>query len=207
MLPESAFPGPLPMQREAALKVLDRLDDFDSLRGTFLCFVMIRLEERFGEWRYAGVSESLADAVRRVEEFARTMLGSPESGFLRSLFGMTWVNEWNYPQQTPIDGVGPHRLVLCVRSDAPYDDVGACIVEIPSLVGSPFEGRLPETTFPEEWRESAVEWVLEKGTERFGPPSPEIAEALAYESQPEDWMRWTKNWEEVRSWRDLLRGS
>jgi hypothetical protein len=167
---------------------------------------MIPLEERIGDWRFAGASGALGGAVRLVEDFAGAMkLGNPDTGFLRGLLEpMTWVNEWNYPQQTPIDGVGEHRLVLCVQGDAPYDDVGACIVEVPSLVGSPFERRSPEAVFPEEWRDSAIEWVLENGTERFGPPPPEVEAAIEDESRPEDWTRWAHDWEKFRSWEDLF---
>jgi hypothetical protein len=46
MFPDSAFPGPLPLCREAALDLLARLNDFGSTGGSFLSFVMIPLEER-----------------------------------------------------------------------------------------------------------------------------------------------------------------
>jgi hypothetical protein len=47
MLPDSAFPGPLPLSRKAALDLLDRLVEFNVTGGTFLTFVM-RLVCPFG---------------------------------------------------------------------------------------------------------------------------------------------------------------
>ena len=43
MLPDSAFPGALPLSREVALDLLDRLDEFNATGGTFLTFVMLPL--------------------------------------------------------------------------------------------------------------------------------------------------------------------
>jgi hypothetical protein len=47
MLPKSAIPAALPLSREAALNLLDRLDDFAATGGTFLTFVRIRTRETF----------------------------------------------------------------------------------------------------------------------------------------------------------------
>jgi len=163
MLPDTAFPGPLPLSRQSALDLLDRLDEFETSGGEFLTFVMIPLAEREGEYRFAGASRSLAEAVRRVEEFADVMrLRNPSRpGVLRLLLedntGKGSDSEYEYPRTAPMDLAAPHRLVLCVQYGAPYEGLGACIVEVASLAGSPFEGRAPETEWPEEWPETPEE--------------------------------------------------
>jgi hypothetical protein len=136
VLPDSAFPGPLPLDREAGLALLDHLDKFDSALSTFLTFVMVPVEPRIGEWRYAGDSRSLADAVRQVGRFAAAKGANPNDGtaLLRCLLEPeVWEEGWHFPPTAPVEGLGPHRLVLCVQSDAPYDDIGVCIVEVPPV--------------------------------------------------------------------------
>ena len=213
MLSDSAFPGPLPLSRVAALELLDRLDDFDATGGTFLTFVMIPVEERIGEYRFAGASRSLAEAVRRIEEFGDAIaLNQPESprGLLRMLLEDNpdegYDSEYAYPREAPIDLAEPHRLVLCVQYGAPYDDLGACVVEVPTLAGSAYDGRPPETEFPEEWREGTIEWVLEEGVKRFGPVPPEVEVAIRAEERQEVWGGWQRRWADFGGWQDLMAG-
>jgi hypothetical protein len=158
MLPDTAYPAPLPLSRAAALELLGRLGDFGAA-GAFLAFVEIPVEERIGEWRFAGAGGSLADAVRRVEEFADAMhLNDPErpGGLLRLLLedlpDTGYDNGYMYPRKAPLEVGVPHRLVLCVQYGAPYEGLGACLVEIASLAGSPFEGLAPETDLPQQWQ-------------------------------------------------------
>jgi hypothetical protein len=214
MLPDSAFPGALPLSREAALDLLDRLDEFNATGGTFLTFVMLPLEERIGEYRFAGASRSLAEAVRRVEEFADAMhLHNPgrPGGLLRVLLedntGAGYDSEYEYPREAPIELDVPHRLVLCVQYGAPYDNLGACVLEVPALAGSAYDGRPPETDFPEEWREAVVEWVLEQGGERFGPVPPAVEAAIRDETRPDVWAGWRRRWAEFSGWEGLVPGS
>jgi uncharacterized protein (TIGR02996 family) len=214
-LPDSAFPAPLPLSRDVALEALGRLDDFDATGGKFLSFVMVPLEERVGAYRFAGASRSLAGAFRRVEEFADAMqfatMMFPDreyNGVLRFLLEECDTDhEEVYPRKAPVDVTGPHRLVLCVEYGAPYEGLGACIVEIPWLEGSPYDQRPPETDLPEEWREGAIDWVLEQGEERFGPAPAEVEDAIRAEIRPEVWGGWVPRWKDIRSWQDLLPGS
>ena len=159
MLLETTYPAPLPLGRTAALEMLGRLDDF-AVAGAFLSFVEIPVEERIGDWRFAGAGSSLADAVRQVEDFAAAMhLNDPArpGGFLRSLLedvpDTGYDSERMYPRSTPLEVGVPHRLVLCVRYGAPYEGLGVCVVEVESIAGSPFAGRAPETEIPEQWQE------------------------------------------------------
>jgi hypothetical protein len=68
VLPDSAFPEPLPLGREGGLELLARQDDYRRPGGAFLTFVMVPTASRFGDWLFAGVSRALADAADRVEE-------------------------------------------------------------------------------------------------------------------------------------------
>src|SRR5579884_2322458 len=80
VLPESAFPGPLPLGREGGLELLARPDDYRRPGGAFLTFVLVPTAARFGDWLFAGVSRSLADAADRVEEFIAPLGGTVEDG-------------------------------------------------------------------------------------------------------------------------------
>lgn len=158
MLPDTAYPAPLALGRDAALALLLRLDEFDSASGEFLSFVQIPLEERIGEWRYAGASGSLAQAVRRIEEFVAVMRrvapGLPH-GLVRELLDNTAgceTDESIYPRESPRTVSGPHRVVLCVQYGAPHEGLGAGVVEVETLMGSSFAGVAPETDPPEEWQ-------------------------------------------------------
>jgi hypothetical protein len=214
-LPNTVYPAPLPLGREAALGLLDRLEEFDATAGAFLTFVEIPVEERVGEWRFAGASRSLAGAVRQVEAFTGAMhfetIMFPDqeyNGLLRHLLEELGVDdEYSYPRKAPVRVAGPHRLVLCVRSGAPYEGLGACVVEIPSLSSSPYRRRQPETGFPEEWREQGADWVLEQGAERFGPAPAEVEAAVRAETRPEVWGEWIARWKDIRGWQDLVAGS
>ena len=156
--------------------------------------MQVPIEDRDGAWRFAGASGSLAGAIRQVEAFADALqfatlvfLGREYNGLLRFLLEENDPgDEYCYPRKAPVPVAGPHRLVLGVRYGAPYEGLGACVVEIPSLAGSPYDQRAPETDFPKEWHEGAVDWVLEQGAERFGPVPDEVEDAIRAETRPED---------------------
>jgi hypothetical protein len=213
MLPDSAFPGALPLKREVALELLDRPEHCAAAGGTFLTFVMIPLEERVGEYRFAGASHSLADAFRRAEDFGDAMNlhqpGRPRR-MLRTLLedntGAGHDGEYSYPHEAPLDVGMPHRLVLCVQYGAPYDDTGVCVVEIPALDGSPYDGRKPGTAFPPEWREPLIEWVLDQGADRFGSAPTAVEAAIRGEERPDVWSGWPKRLADSDSWEELLAG-
>jgi hypothetical protein len=163
MLPDSAYPAPLPLGRQAALELLDRLEAFDASGGEFLTFVQIPLEERIGEWRFAGASNSLGQAVRQIEDYTTTMrqtaYGLPV-GLLRSLLDNTagWAetDEFMYPRESPCRVGCVHRVVLCVQYGAPYEGLGAGVIEVESVAASLFAGTQPQTAIPEEWTDGFV---------------------------------------------------
>lgn len=153
------YPVPLPLSRPAALELLNRLDAFDTSGGEFLTFVQIPLEERIGEWRFAGASRSLAQAVRQVEvfiaELRRVAPGLPVD-LLRELLDGTAgceADEFVYPRESPCEVGCPHRVVLCVQYSAPYEGLGVAIIEVESVMASSFAGVRPQTDPPEEWQD------------------------------------------------------
>jgi len=214
-LPDTAYPASLPLNREAALELLDRLEEFEATAGAFLTFVQVPLEERCGEWRFAGASGSLADAIRKVEAFADAMQFATIMFQDREYNGLLWHlleemgsdDEYSYPRKAPVRVAGPHRLVLCVQSGAPYEGIGACVVEIPSLAGSLYNRHRPETHFPEKWREVAGDWLLKEVAARFGPAPAEVEAAIRAETRLEVWAGWVAGWKHIRGWQDLVAGS
>jgi hypothetical protein len=214
LLPDATYPAPLPLSRQAALDLLDRLGEFDATVGAFLTFVQIPVEDRDGVWRFAGASASLAGAVRQVEAFADALHfatlvfpGREYNGLLRFLLEENGeADEYCYPREAPVRLAGPHRLVLCVQYGAPYEGLGACVVEIAALAGSPYEQRPSETDFPHEWCEGASEWVLKEGAARFGPAPVEVEDAIRAETRTEVWAWRFARWKDIQGWQELLAG-
>lgn len=152
MLQDIDYPGPLPLSRGAALEMLARLDDFNA-KGDFLSFVMIPFEERIGTWRFAGATRSLAEAVNQLEDLYFAFGGRD---LMQGLLGDQPINPssdyLNLPHSNPpeLHLKEPYRLIFCQEFGAPYEGIGACIVEISTLSGTIYENRLPETDWPEE---------------------------------------------------------
>lgn len=151
-----AYPFPLPMTREVLVRALADLGALRALRAPYLCFFFLPVEERIGEWRFAGTATDAGTAFERLGAYASTMglgprvdmlegevleVGSPETAGLRSP-GATFQDEW--PEPLP-----PYRVIVYAVGGAPYDDFGIAILEANSL--GPFEGRAPDTRRPDEW--------------------------------------------------------
>lgn len=159
MIDDALYPAPIPLRREHALELAGRLEQLDSMTGAFLTFVMIPVEERIGEWRFAGASRSLGQALRRVDEYAREIglaMEDAESALVEWLKASAievWTETdaaWSY-KHLPLKEIGKHRLVLFAEGQAPYDDLGLCVLEIESLERSGWAARVPETQRPETW--------------------------------------------------------
>ncbi|MBX7222456.1 MAG: hypothetical protein K1Y36_21080 [Blastocatellia bacterium] len=155
------FTRPIPFSRPDALEIIAENRHMADINGVFLTFVMIPVEERLGEWRFAGVCPSLVQALHQLSLFA-------------SEVGLTTVDEeiplqqwvrnealeivtnpaesWSF-SGLPQHEIGPHQTILLGEGQAPYDDFAFCILEIESLDGHPFANRFPETHQPEEWSE------------------------------------------------------
>jgi hypothetical protein len=137
-----------------------------------------------------------------VEEFIAPRKGPAADGtpLLRYLLEPEEYEEgWHFSDTSPIDGLGPHRVILCVRADAPYDDTGVCIVEVPRLAESA-AGDFAEHAVS-GWRAKTVARLLEVGTRLWGAPPPDVRAALERRSGPADWTRWSQSeWGENPNW-------
>lgn len=154
-------PHSIPLSSGAAQELCAGAETFAGVRGAFLCFVMIPVEERIGEWRFAGTGDTLGAAVGAIDAFMREMRLAPEGGASPALHALsvggtpvfTDVNEsWSY-YDLPHGEIGGHTVVLFAEGQAPYDDFGFCILELQSLVDSPYLTRAPETDRPDSWPE------------------------------------------------------
>ena len=63
-------------------------------------------------------------------------------------------DEFMYPRESPREVGCPHRVVLCVQYGAPYEGLGAGIVEVESVGASSCAGVGPQTDPPEEWQDA-----------------------------------------------------
>ncbi len=159
MLPEAAYPHPLPLSRAHALDLVARAAELE-LRSTFACFVMIAIEERIGEWRYAGHADSFAGVVACIDAFADA-LGFPASEQSGPRLA-EWLEidalqigdettEWWSLDDLELEELGEHRLVLFGEGGAPYDDFGVCVIELGSVEGTRLAGLAPQTERPDTW--------------------------------------------------------
>jgi len=206
MLPASAYSSALPLSRKAAQELFARPEDLTALVAPFLTFVQIPLEERIGEWRFAGAAKTLAEAVRRIERFAVAfqISDTARAKFIAGLLRSCSEGKEMYPKTSPREVSGPHRVVLCVQYGAPYEGLGAAIVEVESLDGSGFDKQKPESELPKQWRKMSVQWVLKMGTKQFGPPSDEVKAAIKAEKRSAVWGTWRRRWKRFKSWADLM---
>jgi hypothetical protein len=158
MLPLTVYTHSLPLTSEAALEIYHSSVDA-IVGGCFLSFVQIPVEERIGEWRFAGSSDSLRDAMRNVTTFclAIGMFEPDRDGFIELLEfladheSLATDQDWETGLDAEFDAFD-YRLVLAGEGDAPYDDLGLCIIEVESLEAVGFVGRPPETSIPDEWQ-------------------------------------------------------
>ncbi|MDY3552897.1 hypothetical protein R5W24_001986 [Gemmata sp. JC717] len=152
------YPKPVPLSRADALALL--ADPTPDVPGTFLAFVMIAVEPRIGEWRFAGAARSLAGAFARWVEFYESFGATPAealdgiAGAIRQEGLEVWPRLTDGWSGGPDIGAVVHRVVFFGEGGAPYDDFGLCIVEVGPDGGELFLTRAPETHRPTEWDES-----------------------------------------------------
>lgn len=157
----SSYPCPIPLSLPDAVTLFAGGAAFAPLRGAYLCFVMIPVEERIGEWRFAGTADSPAAAIATFDAFLKAIsLGQGGEDFsARSLLesgvmDLDFKSSWSY-SGLPLDEIGEHQVILLAEGGAPYDDAGLAILEVPSLAGSPFASRAPQTERPRTWDQDA----------------------------------------------------
>ncbi|AWM38431.1 hypothetical protein GobsT_34280 [Gemmata obscuriglobus] len=153
----AAYPKPVPLSRADALALL--ADPAPDVPGTFLAFVMLAVEPRIGEWRFAGAARSLAGALVRWIEFYESFGATPAEALngIAGAIGQQGLEVW--PRLAdgwsggPDIGTLTHRVVFFGEGGAPYDDFGLCIIEVGPDDAEPFLTRAPETHRPAEWDE------------------------------------------------------
>jgi len=131
----------------------------------FLSFLMIPVEERIGEWRFAGTAGSLRQAFTQLVGLA-LKIGMTEKpadtvlqGWLEQEALEVWTDvsrAWSY-DALPLQEIGAHDVVLFAEGQAPYDDFGLAVLEVATLRGSPFEGREPQDSPPSAWTDAERE--------------------------------------------------
>ncbi|MFZ5786681.1 MAG: hypothetical protein ACOY3Y_09595 [Acidobacteriota bacterium] len=143
------------LTREQALS-LAKDPSSGAERGAFVCFAMIPVEERIGEWRFAGAAASVGEAFAVLAQFHQALGWKPRraKSVAEELLAEPALEVWLDAQRAwsaaelPLEG---NELVLLAEGQAPFDDVGLCIVKVSSLEASGFAGRAPETELPETW--------------------------------------------------------
>ncbi len=60
-----------PLNKEAFVSYLKDRASAQAIKGHFLCFFMIGVIQRFGQWRYAGNAENLDEAIQRIDALCR----------------------------------------------------------------------------------------------------------------------------------------
>ena len=119
---------------------------------------MIPVEPRIGEWRFAGVADSAAKIYEVLMAFQHALAADEDKDAASGPDWLEAVGEmdmdlegaWSF-DDLPLEEVGAHRVLLFAEGGAPYDDCGLAILEVPSLDGSPFATRAPESQRPAEW--------------------------------------------------------
>jgi hypothetical protein len=185
----AAYPRPVPLSQEDALALATTVGQWPDVPGTFLAYEMIGLEERIGEWRFAGAARSLAGAFQRIVEFHEAFGSTPDEARagLAELIGASVLDVlprledgWSTPLPYQ-DQLRVHRVVFFGEGGAPYDYFGLCILEVEPEDGEPFFARAPETHRPDEWSQ-AEQWEQQRKAAR-----PDSSEASDRErSAPED---------------------
>lgn len=155
MTDPAAYPKPIPFSQADALAFV--ANPTPDVPGAFLAFVMLAVEPRIGEWRFAGAARSLAAAFGCITEFYHSFVTEPgeEPVNIAEGIGAEVLEVW--PQLAdgwsggPDFGGLPHRVIFFGEGGAPYDDIGFCVVELEPEDAEPFFDRAPETHRPPEW--------------------------------------------------------
>ena len=164
---EQICPGRQVMVMRSRSEVLALLDDLDAARavkGQFLCFHMIPVAERFGQWRFAGAATDMAEAFERLDSFLTRMNDDPETRIsfreLAELEVLDYPDSldtcWSAPFWAKRD-IGPVSVEILAEGGAPHDEVGFAVLAVPSLEGHPYATRSVESRHPATWDDPAAD--------------------------------------------------
>jgi hypothetical protein len=160
-------------------EVLTLVDDrlaARAIEGSFLCFLMIPVIERFGQWRFAGAARNLDEAFARLEALMTAFTTTGEWNTMRSLAECE-VLEWPGPDAAwstgdlEERGLGPFTFDMLGEGGAPHDDFGFAILSLPTLQGHPYATRGIESRPPEAWNGGDYQTDLERARDEWIPSS------------------------------------
>jgi hypothetical protein len=165
------------MVMRSAAEVLALMDDPDAARrleGCFLCFLMIPVIERFGQWRFAGAARSLAEAFERLEALLGKLAGEVDGPPSLRALAESSVLDWPASREESWSacdiearGLGAVTFEVLAEGGAPYDDGGFAILAVETLDGHPYASRGVESRPPEAWSEGDYEEDLDRAPEEW----------------------------------------
>lgn len=133
----------------------DALRSLSAVPGRYLVFVMIPVEERIGEWRFAGRGDDLVAAFEAMRQFCAElgMTGAADVSMfvteLRAMEALAFEVSGSFAERWDGAALPPHRVVLLAEGDAPQDDVGFAVLEADHF--GAFAAFEPETARPDSW--------------------------------------------------------
>ena len=154
------------LDRETTLQLMEDPARAAEVTGALLCFVMIGVEQRFGQWRYAGAARTLADAFERMQELLDRL---SQGEWEYSLQEMAEADVLDY--RTDLDGsmlqpelaargLAIEGAVVLAEGGAPYDDHGFAILRVEQ--GHPYTERGVESGRPGAWDGGDLDEDLER---------------------------------------------
>jgi hypothetical protein len=161
----------------SAAEVLALMDDPEAARrleGSFLCFLMIPVIERFGQWRFAGAARNLGEAFERIEALLGKLAGAADGTPSLRALAESSVLDWPVSRDESWSacdiearGLGAATFEVLAEGGAPYDDGGFAILAVETLDGHPYASRGMESRRPEAWSEGDYEEDLERDPEEW----------------------------------------
>ncbi|MCA9660663.1 MAG: hypothetical protein KC486_20140 [Myxococcales bacterium] len=149
----------MPRSRDEVLRLLDDPTAALAVRGEFLCFLMIPVIERFGQWRFAGAATTMGGAFERLRALGERLTGGSGDAddALRSLaeqevltYCTSLADSWSGGDFAD-RGLHDATIELLAEGGAPYDDFGFAVLSVRSLAEHPYATRPIEGRPPSCW--------------------------------------------------------
>jgi hypothetical protein len=160
--------------RSEVLKLVEDRSAAREIEGNFLCFLMIPVITRFGQWRFAGAAYNLDEAFFRIETLMTAFTKSGEWNTMLSLAEVE-VLEWPEPGAAwsggELDdrGLGSFAFEILAEGGSPHDDCGFAVLSLPTLQGHPYATRGVESRWPEAWTGGDYEADLDRACDEWIP--------------------------------------
>lgn len=162
--------------KEEFLHYLKNREEAKSVSGNFLCFFMIPVIQRFGQWRFAGTAYNLDEAIQKIEEFGliidKQYREIPDVSsepidknwfldFVAESEVLVYCKQRDMQDSYSLDSfkernIFPVEALTLAEGEAPYDDEGFAILEVGNLESHPYRNRPLESVIPKAW--SGGDW-------------------------------------------------